>query len=74
MYRHVQWVFRLGAPARATHSWREHVRLVEALEAGDPEAAARAAAEHVDAARAAAVDHDIVADAAAEDAGQRPQA
>jgi DNA-binding GntR family transcriptional regulator len=74
MYRHVQWVFRLGAPARATHSWREHVRLVEALESGDPEAAARAAAEHVDAARAAAVDHEIIADAAAEDAGQRPQA
>jgi DNA-binding GntR family transcriptional regulator len=56
MYRHVQWVFRLGAPVRAVHSWREHVRLVEALEAGDGDAAQRAAAQHVDAARRAAVE------------------
>ena len=39
MYRHVHWVFRLGAASRATHSWKEHVRLVEALEAHDPDAA-----------------------------------
>ena len=62
MYRHVQWVFRLGAPVRAVHSWREHVRLVEALEARDPEAAERAAAEHVLAARQAAVDDGAHAD------------
>ena len=56
MYRYVHWVFRLGAPTRATHSWEEHVRLVEALEAHDPDAAEQAAAEHVHAAEAAALD------------------
>jgi DNA-binding GntR family transcriptional regulator len=55
MYRHVQWVFRLGAPVRAVHSWHEHVRLVEALTDRDPEAARQAAADHVAAAREAAV-------------------
>lgn len=55
MYRHTHWVFRLGVAVRAAHSWEEHVRLVEALEARDAEAAERAAAEHVDAARYAAV-------------------
>ena len=52
MYRYVHWVFRLGADTRATHSWEEHVRLVEALEAHDPDAAEQAAAEHVHAAEA----------------------
>lgn len=56
MYRHTRWVFRLGVAVRAAHSWQEHVRLVEALESRDPEAAERAAADHVDAARHAAVD------------------
>jgi DNA-binding GntR family transcriptional regulator len=56
MYRHVHWVFRLGAATRATHSWKEHVRLVEALEAHDPDAAELAAAEHVHAAEIAAID------------------
>jgi DNA-binding GntR family transcriptional regulator len=56
MYRHVHWVFRLGAATRATHSWKEHVRLVEALEAHDPDAAELAAAEHVHAAEVAAID------------------
>jgi DNA-binding GntR family transcriptional regulator len=55
MYRHVQWVFRLSAPDRAPHSWTEHVRLVEAIAAGDGAAAELAAAEHVDAAAAAAL-------------------
>src|SRR3954447_19801884 len=55
MHLHVQWVFRLTAPDRAPHSWTEHVRLVEAIAAGDGAAAARAAAEHVDAAAAAAL-------------------
>jgi DNA-binding GntR family transcriptional regulator len=64
MYRHVQWVFRLGAPVRAVHSWEEHVRLVEALEAGDADAAGRAAAEHVHAAQSAAVEPDAASDAA----------
>jgi DNA-binding GntR family transcriptional regulator len=56
MYRHVHWVFRLGAEARAAHSWQEHVLLVEALEAHDADAAEFAAAEHVQAAAAAAID------------------
>jgi len=55
LYRHVQWVFRLTAADRAPHSWTEHVRLVEAIASGDPAAAERAAAEHVDAAAAAAL-------------------
>jgi DNA-binding GntR family transcriptional regulator len=52
--RHVQWVFRLSAAHRAPHSWTEHLRIVEAIEAGDPVAAERAASEHVDAAAVAA--------------------
>ena len=57
MYRHVHWVFRLGASHRAVHSWEEHVRLVEALEAHDPSAAEDAARDHVHAAETAAIDH-----------------
>jgi DNA-binding GntR family transcriptional regulator len=60
MYRHVHWVFRLGAAARAAHSWEEHVRLVEALEAHDADAAELAAAEHVQAAESAAIDEGAV--------------
>jgi DNA-binding GntR family transcriptional regulator len=56
MYRHVHWVFRLGASSRAAHSWQEHVRLVEALEAHDAEAAGLAASDHVHAAQTAAID------------------
>ncbi len=56
VHHHVQWVFRQGADRRATHSWTEHVRLLSALEARDPDAAERAAASHVDAARRAAED------------------
>ncbi len=67
MYRHVHWVFRLGAAARAAHSWEEHVRLVEALESRDADAAERAATEHVEAAEAAAIDQ--AAAAATEAAG-----
>jgi DNA-binding GntR family transcriptional regulator len=67
MYRHVHWVFRLGAPTRAAHSWEEHVRLVEALEARDPDAAEQAAVDHVHAAETAAIDRDP-------EETQRPQA
>jgi DNA-binding GntR family transcriptional regulator len=76
MYRHVHWVFRLGAPARATHSWEEHVRLVEALEAHDPEAAERVARDHVHAAETAAIDHQGMQDepAPARARSYRPQA
>jgi DNA-binding GntR family transcriptional regulator len=50
MYHHVHWVFRVGAPQRAPHSWQEHIRLVDAIAAGDREAAIEAARAHVEAA------------------------
>jgi len=56
LYLHVRWVFRIGAAHRAPHSWIEHIRLVDAIEAGDPDAAEAAAMAHVDAASAAALD------------------
>ncbi|GAA1876677.1 GntR family transcriptional regulator [Lapillicoccus jejuensis] len=56
LYLHVQWVFRLGAEVRAPHSWREHIRLVDAIAAGDPDGAAEAARAHVEAAARAATD------------------
>ena len=55
MYHHVHWVFRVGAAQRAPHSWEEHNRLVEAIEARDPAAATTAAREHVEAAAKAAL-------------------
>lgn len=54
LYLHVQWVFRLGAEVRAPHSWREHIRLVDAIGAGDPDRAEEAARSHVEAAARAA--------------------
>jgi DNA-binding GntR family transcriptional regulator len=56
MYHHVHWVFRVGAAQRAPHSWEEHIRVVDAIAAGDRAAAAKAAREHVEAAAAAALD------------------
>ena len=56
LYLHVQWVFRIGAADRAPHSWVEHIRLVDAIEAGDPDAAEAAAMAHVHAASDAALD------------------
>lgn len=55
MYHHVHWVFRLGAAQRAPHSWEEHIRVVDAIAAGDPAAASEAARQHVEAAAAAAL-------------------
>ena len=55
MYHHVHWVFRAGAAQRAPHSSEEHVRLADAIEAGDPEAATEAARLHVEAAAKAAL-------------------
>ena len=47
----MHWVFRIGAAHRAPHSWVEHIRLVDAIEAGDADAAEAAAAlDHVHAA------------------------
>lgn len=56
LYLHVHWVFRVGAARRAPHSWRKHIRLVDAIEAGDGAAAEAAARDHVDAAAQAAVE------------------
>jgi len=56
LYLYVRWIFRIGAAHRAPHSWIEHIRLVDAIEAGDPDAAEAAAMAHVDAASAAALD------------------
>jgi DNA-binding GntR family transcriptional regulator len=58
MYHHVHWVFRLGAAQRAPHSWEEHIRVVDAIAAGDREAAAEAARLHVEAAATAALQSD----------------
>lgn len=57
LYLHVNWVFRLGAANRAPHSWAEHIRLVDAIEAGDPAAAEAATSAHVAAAAVAALDN-----------------
>jgi DNA-binding GntR family transcriptional regulator len=54
LYLHVQWVFRISAADRAPHSWAEHTQLVDAIAAGDPEAAEAAARTHVHRAGAAA--------------------
>ena len=57
LYLQVNWVFRLGAANRAPHSWAEHIRLVDAIEAGDPAAAEAATSAHVAAAAVAALDN-----------------
>ncbi len=56
LYLHVQWVFRIGAAHRAPHSWHEHIRLVDAIEAGDADEAEAAALAHTDAAAHAALE------------------
>lgn len=61
LYLHVHWVFRIGAAHRAPHSWQEHIRLVDAIEAGDPDEAEAAARAHVDAAAHAALESVSVA-------------
>lgn len=55
MYHHVHWVFRVGAAQRAPHSWSEHIRLIDAIAAGDRPAAIEAARRHVEAAAVAAL-------------------
>ncbi|GAB2907363.1 GntR family transcriptional regulator [Rhodococcus aerolatus] len=55
LYLQVRWVFRIGAAERAPHSWQEHIRLVDAIADGDPDAAEAAAAAHVHAASEAAL-------------------
>jgi DNA-binding GntR family transcriptional regulator len=51
MARRVQWVFRASAATRASHSWTEHERLLQAITAGDEEHAEAVARAHVTAAR-----------------------
>lgn len=55
LYLQVHWIFRLGAAHRAPHSWVEHIRLVDAIEAGDGDEAEEAAKAHVHAASVAAL-------------------
>ena len=55
LHARLQWVYRLSAAHRVVHSWAEHETLVAAIEAGDGEKAAAAAAEHVRNAQAAAL-------------------
>lgn len=55
LYLQVHWIFRLGAVDRAPHSWVEHIRLVDAIEAGDGDKAEEAAKAHVHAAAVAAL-------------------
>ena len=55
LYLHVHWIFRLGAADRAPHSWVEHIRSVDAIEAGDPDRAEAEARAHLHAAAIAAV-------------------
>lgn len=51
-----RWLFRPSAAMRAPHSWREHLGLVEVIEAGNGPLAAQLAADHVERARASALD------------------
>ena len=49
--RRAQWIYRQNAATRAPHSWSEHAGLIEAIGAGDEEAAEAEARSHVAAAR-----------------------
>lgn len=51
--RRVRWYYRLVAPVRGPESCAEHLQLVEAIEAGDEEAAAKAASQHTERTRTA---------------------
>ncbi len=57
LYLHVHWVFRIGAAERAPHSWAEHIRIVDAIEAHDPDVAEAAVRAHLSAAAASAMAH-----------------
>lgn len=74
LYLHVQWIFRMGAAGRAPHSWAEHIRLVDAIESGDPDLAEAAAQAHLDAASLAAMEQAEFDDAGLEADRQRPHA
>ncbi|MFF2551075.1 GntR family transcriptional regulator [Nocardia sp. NPDC058058] len=43
----IAWVYAVELPRRASDSWQEHEEICAALEAGDPERAARVVADHI---------------------------
>lgn len=49
--RRSQWYFTPVSRTRATHAWREHEQIVEAIVDGQPDAAAQHLRDHVDATR-----------------------
>jgi DNA-binding GntR family transcriptional regulator len=49
--RRAQWIYRQNALTRLPHSWSEHAGLIEAIAAGDEEAAEAEARSHVTSAR-----------------------
>jgi DNA-binding GntR family transcriptional regulator len=51
--RRVRWYYRLVAPVRGPESCAEHFQLIDAIEAGDEEAAAKAAHSHTERTRTA---------------------
>ena len=55
LHSRLQWVYRQSVETRAADSWAEHRDLADAILAGDPDAAGRAARRHVLAARTAAL-------------------
>src|SRR5438046_224164 len=55
LHGRLQWVYRQSAEARAPSSLAEHEHLAAAIRAADPDEAAEAAREHVQAARRTAL-------------------
>lgn len=51
--RRVRWYYRLVAPLRGQGSWSEHLDLIDAIEAGDPDRAALIARGHTERTRTA---------------------
>jgi DNA-binding GntR family transcriptional regulator len=49
----ITWVYARRIAERSSHSWREHVRIVEAIAAGDADLAYQRACHHIASARAA---------------------
>lgn len=47
----MEWVYTAKLPRRAQDSWREHREIVEVLESGDPDKAARVVSRHIDRSR-----------------------
>ena len=43
----IAWVYTVELPRRAEDSWREHRQIVDAVESGDPDKAARVVTRHI---------------------------